>query len=60
MQQIPEPDYRAIAESCVDSMGDIFWDFDPDRDSAGEYTDPRQVAVEAVERCLRATKGEVS
>lgn len=54
MAQAPKVDFRALATSCVQNMGDIFWDFDPVRDRAGEYTDPRLVATEAVEQCLRS------
>ncbi len=42
----------ALAETCVDDMGDIFWDFDPSRDTAGQYTDPRRVALEAVKKAM--------
>lgn len=44
---------ESLAESCVDDMGDIFWDFDPVRDAAGQYTDPRYVALESVKKSLR-------
>lgn len=44
---------EALAESCVSDMGDIFWDFDPERDATGQYSDPQHVALESVKKTLR-------
>ena len=54
MPRVSETRYRALARACVQDMGDIFWDYQPDRDRAGGYTDPRRIAVQAVEKCLRS------
>ncbi len=43
-----DPRLQQIAEECVANMGDIFWDYVPDRDKALDYTDPHTIAVEAV------------
>lgn len=42
----------ALAEACVDEMGDIFWDYDVGRDAPSGYTEPTEVATEAVKRVL--------
>jgi hypothetical protein len=42
------------AESCVNEMGDIFWDYEPERDDSGQFADPYQVAARAVRQTLRA------
>lgn len=41
-----------IAEACVASMGDIFWDYIPDRDLSLGFYDPFQVAVSTVASTL--------
>jgi hypothetical protein len=34
-------------------MGDVFWDFVPERDVPRQFRDPYEVAVEEVEKALR-------
>jgi hypothetical protein len=53
MTATSDSDIRTLAQACVDDMGDIFWDYDPDRHTIGDYSDPYKVAVTAVERTLR-------
>lgn len=53
MQTLPDAYIQRLAESCVDDMGDVFWDHDEIRDEIGEYTKPRQVATESVASALR-------
>ncbi len=52
MPTTTNPRIATLAESCVNDMGDIFWDFDAARDAAGQYMDPRYVALEAVKKTL--------
>lgn len=47
-----DPHIEALAKDCVKGMGDIFWDLDAERDAAGQYADPRQVALEAVKTSM--------
>ncbi len=47
-----DPHVEALAKRCVNDMGDIFWDFNAERDAAGQYADPRQVALESVTEAL--------
>lgn len=44
---------EALAESCVNDMGDIFWDYGQFRDAPGEYADPHRIALESVKKVLR-------
>ena len=46
-------DLHQTAIDCVSEMGDIFWDYDPGRDTPRAYRDPTEVAVDAVEKTLR-------
>lgn len=48
----PSTDLRQIALDCVSAMGDIFWDFKPERDVPLEFRDPCDIAADAVERAL--------
>ena len=43
-----------FATSCIDNMGDIFWQFDPSRDEARQSTNPRDVAIRTVQSTLLA------
>lgn len=47
-----ETDVREMAEACVDDMGDIFWEYEPERDRARDFTDPRQTALASVAAAL--------
>lgn len=53
MNTSPSTDLRQTAVDCVSAMGDIFWDFKPERDVPLEFRDPSDVATDAVERTLR-------
>lgn len=48
-----DPQFHEFAVTCVESMGDILWDFDPDRDRPLGFSDPRDIAVQEVENTLR-------
>ena len=48
-----DPHICNLARECIDSMGDIFWDYNAARDRLGDYTEPYQVAVAAVEQSLK-------
>ena len=41
-----------MAEGCVAEMGDIFWDYVPQRDHPLGFREPYEVAVDAVESML--------
>lgn len=47
-----KPQIDRLAHSCIDDMGDIFWDFDPARDTPMQLTDPRVVAIESIKKAL--------
>jgi hypothetical protein len=53
MNTSPSTDLRQTAFDCVDEMGDIFWDYDAQRDTPCQYRDPFEVAAESVEKTLR-------
>ena len=53
MNTSPSTDLRQTALDCVYDMGDIFWDYDAQRDASGQYRDPFEVAAESVEKTLR-------
>ena len=53
MTTASDSDIRTLAQACVDDMGDIFWDYDPDRHTIGDYSDPFKVAVMSVQRTLQ-------
>ena len=53
MNTSPSTDLRQTALGCVSDMGDIFWDFKPERDVPLEFRDPCDIAADAVERTLR-------
>ncbi|MCC6360612.1 MAG: hypothetical protein IT450_17880 [Phycisphaerales bacterium] len=53
MRTLPDAHIERVADSCVDSMGDIFWDYHEARDAPLDYTEPRQVAMEAVVSTLK-------
>lgn len=52
MSRTADAQIEVMAESCVDAMGDIFWDYDADRDQEGDYTDPYAVALTAVKEAM--------
>jgi len=45
-------DLHQAALDCVSEMGDIFWDYDADRDAPRQFRDPYEVAVGEVEKAL--------
>ena len=53
MSSYASTDLRQTAIDCVSEMGDVFWDYDPERDAPLEYRDPYEIAVETVEKFLR-------
>ena len=53
MNTSPAIDFRQAARECVDHMGDIFWDYDERRDVSLGLRNPREIAMETVERTLR-------
>jgi hypothetical protein len=53
MKTSPATDLHQAALDCVSEMGDIFWDYDAERDAPRQFRDPYEVAVEAVEKALR-------
>lgn len=53
MVAIGEAHIDALAHDCVDSMGDIFWDFDAERDTRCGFSNPYDVAVRAVRQTLQ-------
>lgn len=44
---------KELAQNCVESMGDVFWDYNTNRDSPLGYSEPSHVATESVEAALR-------
>lgn len=48
-----------LAAECVGNMGDIFWDYEPERDRARGYTEPATVAKAAVADALRILASEL-
>lgn len=44
---------KELAQDCVENMGDVFWDYNVNRDSPLGYSEPSQVAMESVEATLR-------
>lgn len=46
-------DFHQLAVDCVSAMGDVFWDYVPERDQALEFRNPFDVAVECVEETLK-------
>ncbi len=44
---------QQLAESCVNSMGDIFWDFHEGCDAALDFVAPTQVAISCVASTLQ-------
>jgi len=53
MNALLSQDLRQMAIDCVSEMGDVFWDYDSRRDAHDEYRDPREIAIEEVEKTLR-------
>lgn len=53
MQTLPDAHIKGLAESCVTSMGDIFWDFVESRDAPLGLPDPSQVAIDSVASALQ-------
>src|SRR4051812_42095953 len=45
-------DIRARAESCIQDMGDVFWDWTPERATASGYSNPAEVATKSVEEAM--------
>jgi hypothetical protein len=43
---------RALAERCVDRMGDIFWDRDAYPETGAEYPQPLLMARDCVEATI--------
>jgi hypothetical protein len=43
-----------LAESCVGSMGDIFWDYEESRDGKLDFAAPQTVAINAIAATLHA------
>lgn len=54
MHTLPDADIQCLAESCVNRMGDIFWDYQEARDAPLGYSEPWQIATEAVASTLQA------
>ena len=54
MIKTPDAIIDGMAQSCVDSMGDIFWDFAEHRDGHLGFSQPRQNAVNSVAATLYA------
>lgn len=52
MKTLFDAQIDGLAQYCVNSMGDIFWDHVDERDAAMDFTDPQEVAVEAVATTL--------
>lgn len=50
---LTEAQIERLAVKCVNGMGDIFWDFDENRDSEMEFREPSAVATEEVREALR-------
>ena len=48
MDTLPDTHITGLAESCVARMGDIFWDYDEQRDAPLDYIEPHVVATKAV------------
>ena len=53
MNTLSAEDLHQAAITCVESMGDVFWDFNSERDTPLEFRDPYSIAVESVEKKLR-------
>ncbi len=53
MPSICDRDLDRLASKCVESMGDIFWDFDAKSDERGGYTDPHTIASRCVLAALK-------
>ena len=52
MQIFPDAHIQELAESCVNEMGDIFWDFQESRDAPVGFVEPWQTAVGSVANTL--------
>lgn len=48
MTVLPGFDIEGLAHACVGNMGDVFWDYIPARDLQLGYSEPQQLAVNAV------------
>lgn len=53
MQTFPDAHIQGLAESCVNRMGDIFWDFQASRDAPVGFAEPWQAAVGSVASTLQ-------
>lgn len=53
MNAIDDIQIDTMAKACVKDMGDIFWDYNAERDAARAHRDPSEVAVESVVRSLK-------
>lgn len=54
MHTLSDARIQRLAESCVNSMGDIFWDYDEPRDVPLGHRRPWEVATEAVAATLQS------
>lgn len=52
MNTLPDSHIAHLAESCVNKMGDIFWDYEEHRDAPLGHSGPYQVALDAVASTL--------
>ena len=53
MSSLPDAHILVLAESCVHSMGDVFWDFDERRDATLGFVAPSEVATRSVANTLQ-------
>ncbi len=51
-------DVHQAAVDCVESMGDILWDYRPERDIPLDFHNPFDIAVENIEKTLQKVVAE--
>lgn len=59
MNTLSADDLHQAAIACVESTGDVFWDFEPKRDTPLKFRDPYIIAVESVEQKLREVGADI-
>lgn len=53
MRMLPDVHISRLADYCVANMGDIFWDYDEQRDASRGFREPSKVATDSVIETLR-------
>lgn len=53
MSSACDRDLDRLSSKCVEAMGDIFWDFDANRDALCDYTDPHTITSRCVLAALK-------